>query len=70
MLDIQKLAAEMGLTCITTYKLDALKAVCQRNESNDIATIQSCKSSFHEEKMSLSTAEDLNADKAYEETDG
>lgn len=31
-MDIQKLAAEMGLSCITTYKLDALKSVCQSNE--------------------------------------
>ncbi|OIW16306.1 hypothetical protein TanjilG_19022 [Lupinus angustifolius] len=31
-LDIQKLAAEMGLTCIKPCKLDALKSVCQRNE--------------------------------------
>ncbi|KAI8526644.1 hypothetical protein RHMOL_Rhmol12G0011900 [Rhododendron molle] len=37
-LDIQKLAAEMGLNCITTYKLDALKAVRQRSESNDLHT--------------------------------
>lgn len=35
-LDIQKLAAEMGFNCITTYKLDALKAVCQRNDSNSM----------------------------------
>lgn len=26
----------MGLNCITTYKLDALKAVRQRSESNDM----------------------------------
>ncbi|GAV91835.1 Nol1_Nop2_Fmu domain-containing protein, partial [Cephalotus follicularis] len=32
-LDIQNLAAEMGLKCITTYKLDSLKAICQMNES-------------------------------------
>ncbi|THG16700.1 hypothetical protein TEA_011416 [Camellia sinensis var. sinensis] len=37
-LDIQKLAAEMGLNCITTYKLDALKAVHKRNESSDMHT--------------------------------
>ncbi|XP_057467945.1 rRNA (cytosine-C(5))-methyltransferase NOP2C isoform X2 [Actinidia eriantha] len=35
-LDIQKLAAEMGLNCITTYKLDALKAVRRRSESSDV----------------------------------
>ena len=38
MLDIQKLAAEMGLDCITTYKLDALKSVRQKNESKDMTT--------------------------------
>ncbi|XP_017983330.1 PREDICTED: putative methyltransferase NSUN6 isoform X2 [Theobroma cacao] len=38
-MDIQKLAAEMGLTCITTYKLDALKAVCKRNGSSDMTTL-------------------------------
>lgn len=37
MLDIQSLAAEMGLNCITSYKLDALKAVCQ-TKSDDSAT--------------------------------
>ncbi|XP_027329435.1 putative methyltransferase NSUN6 [Abrus precatorius] len=31
-LDIQKLAAEMGLSCIKTFKLDALKSVCRRND--------------------------------------
>ncbi|GFS38624.1 NOL1/NOP2/sun family protein [Actinidia rufa] len=35
-LDIQKLAAEMGLNCIRTYKLDALKAVLRRSESSDV----------------------------------
>ncbi|XP_022771814.1 putative methyltransferase NSUN6 isoform X2 [Durio zibethinus] len=38
-MDIQKLAAEMGLTCITAYKLDALKAVCKRNGSSDMTTL-------------------------------
>ncbi|KAH7833661.1 hypothetical protein Vadar_008520 [Vaccinium darrowii] len=37
-LDIEKLAAEMGLNCITTYKLDALKAVRQRSESSNMHT--------------------------------
>ncbi|KAL0362097.1 UNVERIFIED_CONTAM: rRNA (cytosine-C(5))-methyltransferase NOP2C [Sesamum calycinum] len=32
-LDIQKLAAEMGLKCITTYKLDALRSVQRINKS-------------------------------------
>lgn len=30
-LGIQKLAAEMGLKCITTYKLDALRSVLRIN---------------------------------------
>lgn len=34
MLDIQKLAAEMGLKCITTYKLDALRSVQRINKSD------------------------------------
>ncbi|GAB2284905.1 hypothetical protein Dimus_019358 [Dionaea muscipula] len=32
--DIQKLAAELGYKCIMAYKLDALKAVSRRNESD------------------------------------
>lgn len=39
MLDIQKLAAEMGLNCITTYKLDALKSVCPKGESIDMTPL-------------------------------
>ncbi|KAK4278949.1 hypothetical protein QN277_016719 [Acacia crassicarpa] len=35
-MDIQKLAAEMGLSCINTYKLDALKAVCRGNEPDNL----------------------------------
>lgn len=37
MLGIQKLAAEIGLNCITTCKLDALKSVriVDKSESND-----------------------------------
>lgn len=38
-LDIQKLAAEMGLNCITTYKLDALKSVCPKGESIDMTPL-------------------------------
>ncbi|XP_047333201.1 rRNA (cytosine-C(5))-methyltransferase NOP2C [Impatiens glandulifera] len=37
-LDIQKLAAEMDLHCITTCKLDALKATCRIKESCDTVT--------------------------------
>ncbi|XP_052178476.1 rRNA (cytosine-C(5))-methyltransferase NOP2C [Diospyros lotus] len=40
-LDIQKLATEMGLNCINTYKLDALRAVRQRTESSDMYTTSS-----------------------------
>ncbi|XP_039119852.1 tRNA (cytosine(72)-C(5))-methyltransferase NSUN6-like [Dioscorea cayenensis subsp. rotundata] len=35
-LDIMKLATEMGLTCINAYKLDALKSVCQVKEILDV----------------------------------
>ncbi|KAF6165084.1 hypothetical protein GIB67_000668 [Kingdonia uniflora] len=37
-LDIKKLALEMGLNSITAYKLDALKAVSGSNASTDIAS--------------------------------
>ncbi|KAK3019915.1 hypothetical protein RJ639_003142 [Escallonia herrerae] len=40
-LDIQKLAAEMGLNCITTCKLDALKAVRQKTEPNGRTSVSS-----------------------------
>lgn len=39
MLDVQKLCAEMGLSCITTCKLDALKSVCLPNTLNDSTTL-------------------------------
>ncbi|XP_021898401.1 putative methyltransferase NSUN6 isoform X2 [Carica papaya] len=69
-LDIQKLATEMGLNCITTYKLDALKAVCRRNEnnislgnSNGVVTIQGSESlRFNDENISSGDAERLKAD--------
>ncbi|KAJ6352473.1 hypothetical protein OIU76_001663 [Salix suchowensis] len=61
---IQKLAFEMSLTCITTYKLDALKAIRQRNETDDINTNQISNSlRFHDEKASSSTTEGFNSDK-------
>ncbi|XP_011044756.1 PREDICTED: putative methyltransferase NSUN6 isoform X3 [Populus euphratica] len=64
--DIQKLAAEMSLTCITTYKLDVLKAIRQRNEADDANTNQSSNSlRFDEEKASSSTAEGFNLDKTF-----
>lgn len=66
--DIEKLAAEMSLTCITTYKLDVLKAIRQRNEADDINTNQISNSlRFHEEKASSSTAEGFNLDKTCED---
>ncbi|KAK9088312.1 hypothetical protein Scep_027394 [Stephania cephalantha] len=34
-LEIKKLAKEMGLSCISAFKLDALKAVCRRNGLTD-----------------------------------
>ncbi|KAG2324053.1 hypothetical protein Bca52824_006781 [Brassica carinata] len=37
-LDVQRLSAEMGLTCITTCKLDALKSVCLPNTLSDSTT--------------------------------
>ncbi|KAK4743380.1 hypothetical protein SAY87_001381 [Trapa incisa] len=40
-LEIQKLATELGLKCITTYKLDALKSVCRRDAS-DILSSSNC----------------------------
>ncbi|CAN7053761.1 unnamed protein product [Brassica oleracea var. botrytis] len=38
-LDVQKLSAEMGLRCITTCKLDALKSVCLPNALSDSTTL-------------------------------
>lgn len=38
-MDVQKLSAEMGLSCITTCKLDALKSVCLPNTLSDSATL-------------------------------
>lgn len=40
-MDIQKLAAEMGLSCIATYKLDALKSV-NRNVDSCKGTASVC----------------------------
>lgn len=73
-MDIQKLAAEMGLKCITTYKLDALKAVRRKNESNDepnmcsskdnnYITAQNSDSMEVHKEVSYIAAEGLNADK-------
>ncbi|XP_010557151.1 PREDICTED: putative methyltransferase NSUN6 [Tarenaya hassleriana] len=40
-LDIQKLSAELGLSCITTFKLDALKSVRRSNKLDDTTTANS-----------------------------
>lgn len=53
MLDIQKLAAEMGLSCITTCRLDALKAVCSRNESDNMSNL-CCTEDNHGIKIQVS----------------
>ncbi|CAN1123129.1 rRNA (cytosine-C(5))-methyltransferase NOP2C [Linum perenne] len=53
-LDIQKLVAELGLTCITTYRLDALKSVCQANESVDSGVLQNSVSMTTDEKQKSS----------------
>lgn len=77
-MDIQKLAAEMGLKCITTYKLDALKAVRRKNESNDEPNMCNSKDNnyttsqnsdlmkLHKEVPSIA-AEGLNGDKSCKE---
>lgn len=41
--DIQKLAAEMGLNCITAYKLDALKAVRRSNGCEEMTNLDCIK---------------------------
>ncbi|TKY57204.1 putative methyltransferase NSUN6 [Spatholobus suberectus] len=41
-LDIQKLAAEMDLSCIKTFKLDALKSVCRRDDIETFTDPCSC----------------------------
>lgn len=80
-MDIQKLAAEMGLNCITTYKLDALKAVCRRNESysttdlsfgkqNGDVTIQNSDMCSHVERDSSVGPERVNADRSCMENGG
>ncbi|KAF8007805.1 hypothetical protein BT93_K1716 [Corymbia citriodora subsp. variegata] len=66
-LDIQKLAAELGLNCITTYRLDALKSVCKSHElSAAVTTISgdSCKSDATNQNSSTteSQVEKVQAD--------
>lgn len=48
----------MGLSCITTYKLDALKSVCQKGESTGTTPLHS-----REDVVSLTTVnlESLNS---------
>lgn len=78
-MDIQKLAAEMGLSCIKTYKLDALKAVCRRNEpdnlsgshcdntDNGVTEQVSDSSTVNAERTSSIDINRLNIDKTVEE---
>ncbi|CAN0913944.1 rRNA (cytosine-C(5))-methyltransferase NOP2C [Linum grandiflorum] len=61
-LDIQKLVAEMGFTCITTYRLDALKSVSQANESVDSGISQNSISMTTNEKQK-SSHDQLSGDK-------
>lgn len=76
MKDIQKLAAEMGLKCITTYKLDALKAVRRGNECDDTIN-QACstndnditlQSSLQEEENASISSEGMDADENYKKS--
>ncbi|KAG7591103.1 PUA-like superfamily [Arabidopsis thaliana x Arabidopsis arenosa] len=75
-LNVQKLSAEMGLSCITTCKLDALKSVCLPNPPNDSTTIvNSDNSSSMTSHSELSSSEEMTslasrksmADKSWEE---
>ncbi|XP_051152240.1 rRNA (cytosine-C(5))-methyltransferase NOP2C [Andrographis paniculata] len=53
-LDIQKLAAEMDLKCITTYKLDALKSV-QQKEQSGFQDVPQCGESKSDQSSDIST---------------
>uniref|UniRef100_A0A1J3H6D0 Putative methyltransferase NSUN6 n=1 Tax=Noccaea caerulescens TaxID=107243 RepID=A0A1J3H6D0_NOCCA len=75
-LDVQKLSAEMGLTCITTCKLDALKSVCLPNTLNDLTTpvngensgsITSRSELSSNEEMASAASKGSEADKLCEE---
>lgn len=61
-LEIQKLASELGLNCITTYKLDALKAVCRRNDS-DISSSSNCAEDTNNSAVSFSNMTDSQIEK-------
>lgn len=54
-MDIQKLAAEMGLSCITTYKLDALKSVDRKTDSCKGTTSVCIDTNNGVEKLSATT---------------
>ncbi|KAM7265426.1 hypothetical protein ACFE04_003109 [Oxalis oulophora] len=54
-LDIQKLAAEFGLKCISAYKLDALKAVCEKSECNQDMDASSQNQDMYVNDQSLNT---------------
>lgn len=56
-LDIQKRAAEMGLNCIISYKLDALKSV-RRIESDDVNNVETDLSSGLKLSSTATTVED------------
>ncbi|KAB2613308.1 methyltransferase NSUN6 [Pyrus ussuriensis x Pyrus communis] len=62
---IYKLAAEMGLRCITPYKLDALKSVCIINDSDDFSN-HSCTKDNHGGNIQGSDL--LNAEKDFKKS--
>ncbi|XP_009790524.1 rRNA (cytosine-C(5))-methyltransferase NOP2C-like isoform X2 [Nicotiana tabacum] len=55
-LGIQKLAAELDLSCITTYKLDALKSVCCGAESDNLPNTCCSEDVQNMQKSDLSSA--------------
>ncbi|KAI9114705.1 hypothetical protein K1719_014403 [Acacia pycnantha] len=61
-MDIQKLAAEMGLSCISTCKLDALKSVCRRNEPDNL-TGSYCGNADNGVTQQVSDSSILNAER-------
>lgn len=54
MLDIQKLAAELGLSCIKAFRLDALKSVSRRNGVVDTFTDPCCNNATNGVKNQVS----------------
>lgn len=75
-MDIQNLASEMGLKCITTYKLDALKAVRCLHDSSHVSILCSGKDNIsvnvqshdklNQDQESSVIADKLNGDKTPE----